>query len=166
MVRLRCSRRLHAYYWMGLAADRPTLYRTKGPCSFRNPPSTALSRGPRGLHHARSPGVLILERSDRVPYIRLPHARPRVNPSPSSGESYKLDHRLKLSPVLCTIRICGRTGRAARFMRARATTKAGSPARARVTMTTMTTGVAAAGMAADVAPMAKFLEGFRKAGLQ
>jgi hypothetical protein len=55
-----------------LAADRPTLYRTKGPCSFRNPPSTALSRGPRCLHHARSPGVLILERSDRVPYIRLP----------------------------------------------------------------------------------------------
>jgi hypothetical protein len=62
----------------GLAADRPTLYRTKGPCSFRNPPSTALSRGPRCLHHARSPGVLILERSDRVPYIRLPHGGPRV----------------------------------------------------------------------------------------
>jgi hypothetical protein len=36
-------------------------------------------------------------------------------------------------------------------MRARATTKAGSPARARVTMTTMTTGVAAAGMSAGTA---------------
>jgi hypothetical protein len=66
-------------------------------------------------------------------------------------KSYKLDHRLELSLALCTIRICGRTGRAARPMRARATTKAGSPAHARVTMTTMTTGVAAAGMAADMA---------------
>src|SRR6266478_10079119 len=73
---------------MGLAADRPTLYRTKGPCSFRNPPSTALSRGPQRLDHARSPGVFILERSGRVPYIRLPHGGTEgSNPSPSSGES-------------------------------------------------------------------------------
>ena len=36
-------------------------------------------------------------------------------------------------------------------MHARATTKAGSPARTRVSMTTMTTGVAAAGMAAGMA---------------
>src|SRR6202035_1323375 len=55
--------------------DRPcrssaNIISDEGPCSFRYPPSTTRSRGPRCLQHARSSGVP--ERSGRVPYIRLP----------------------------------------------------------------------------------------------
>ena len=71
-----------------LAADRPTLYRTKGPCSFRNPPSTALSRGPRCLHHARSLGVSYSgEVGPGAIHPSPPRGTEGSNPSPSSGES-------------------------------------------------------------------------------
>jgi len=61
-------------------------YIGEGPCSFRYPPSTARSRRPRCLQHARASGVP--DRSGRVPYIRLPRGGPRVRiPVPSSGES-------------------------------------------------------------------------------
>ena len=91
MVRLRRSRWLHAHYGMGLAANRPTSYRTKGPCCFRNPPSTALSLGPRCLHHARSLAFLswkgrtrchmsVSPREPRVRILLAPAGSPRLFP--------------------------------------------------------------------------------------
>ena len=91
MVRLRRSRWLHAHYGMGLAANRPTSYRTKGPCCFRNPPSTALSLGPRCLHYARSLAFLswkgrtrchmsVSPREPRVRILLAPAGSPRLFP--------------------------------------------------------------------------------------
>src|SRR6516162_5294829 len=74
-----------------LAADRPTLYRTKGPCSFRNPPSTALSRGPRCLPHARSLGVSYSgEVGPGAIHPSPPRGTEGSNPSLSSRESVNL----------------------------------------------------------------------------
>jgi len=83
-----------------LAADRPTLYRTKGPCSFRNPPSTALSRGPRCLHHARSLGVSYPgEVGPRAIHPSPPRGTEGSNPSPSSSESMQTRSTYRPKPT-------------------------------------------------------------------
>ncbi len=93
--------------------DRPcrssaNIISDEGPCSFRCPPSTARSRGPRCLQLARASGVP--ERSGRVPYIRLPHGgTDSSNPTPfshglskNSRKSAIIDEWINrvLSPIL------------------------------------------------------------------
>ena len=58
LLRSCCSRRLHAHYVVGLAADRPALYRTKNRPSFQSPPSTAQSSDARRPSVARRAATL------------------------------------------------------------------------------------------------------------
>src|ERR1700719_3163933 len=99
LVRLRCSRRLHAHYWMGLAADRLTLYQTNNPAHSVTPRQQrylAVRGASSMLEH---PAFLILERSGRVPTS--------VSPTGDRGfESVSLHQRVRCEPDL---RLASRT---------------------------------------------------------
>src|SRR5215471_12247940 len=88
LVQLRCSKRLHAHYCIGLATDRPTLSRTKDRAHSVAPRQQRNLAIPRRLQHARAPRRVIPDRSDPGPYIRLRHGGTEgSNPALSSGES-------------------------------------------------------------------------------
>src|ERR1700719_2565866 len=86
-LRLRCSRRLHALYWMGLVADRVTLYQTN------NPAHSVTPRQQRYLAVRGASSMLehpaFLSWSGRTGCLHPSPLRGTEgsNPSPSSGES-------------------------------------------------------------------------------
>ena len=97
----------------------------------KTPPGDHPTRQPRNRERTQCARSSVLNSVDTPPGRTLwfqstaPSARRGTDPLRNEkfesglppGESQKLDHRVKLSLAFCTIRMCGRTGRAARSSR-------------------------------------------------